>query len=301
MSNRVNLSPRDRSLLRLLSWTPATTALLLRASSSFDGEAFADERRLRERLQSLGKAGMTRAWTSANGRGGLQNYYKLTPLGYEMLFGTDPAKPPRSFFVEVSPSLFAHTFRLAETIVEIVRACHARRVTIVRFFRDGEQTFTAGDQQVQPDGFFRFLAAGKPFNVAIEIDNGTEPVDSRAATSIRQKLAVYHAYQDRLLVQWLAAGKTWERPRFRTVFVSRSIIRSQNILALAAETARHPSRRLVYATTHDAFVTDPDPLFSPILLDHRGEWQSLIDLHPTAPHRKTPVRLARLVESPMGV
>src|SRR5436309_1211464 len=102
MSNRVNLSPRDRSLLRLLSWTPATTALLLRASASFEGEAFADERRLRERLQSLGDAGMTRAWASANGRGGLQNYYKLTPLGHDVLLGADAAKPPRAFFAEVS-------------------------------------------------------------------------------------------------------------------------------------------------------------------------------------------------------
>src|SRR5260370_15330579 len=145
MSNRVNLWPRDRSLLRLLSWTPATTALLLRAGVAFEGEAFADERRLRERLQSLGDAGMTRRWASANGRGGLQNYYKLTPLGYELLFGTDAAKPSPSFFVEVSPSLFAHTFRLAEAIVETVRACHARRVTIVRFLRESAQTFTVED------------------------------------------------------------------------------------------------------------------------------------------------------------
>ncbi len=36
MSNRINLSPRDLSLLRILSWTPATTKLLLRASDAFE-------------------------------------------------------------------------------------------------------------------------------------------------------------------------------------------------------------------------------------------------------------------------
>src|SRR5882724_4671458 len=121
MSTRVNLSPRDNSLLRLLSWTPATTALLLRASDSFEGGQFIDERRLRERLQSLCGAGAVRRWATAQAGGGLQNYYKLTPLGFEMVNGTEAEHPLRAFFAEVSPSLFAHTFRLAEVIVEMLR------------------------------------------------------------------------------------------------------------------------------------------------------------------------------------
>src|SRR5712691_8705018 len=117
MSNRVSLSPRDLSLLRLLGWTPATTALLLRASNTFAGEPFADERRLRERLQALCAGGFARLWSSAHGGGGLMNYYKLTPAGFTRLYGPDATLPSRAFFSEVSPSLFAHTFRLAEVIV----------------------------------------------------------------------------------------------------------------------------------------------------------------------------------------
>ena len=75
MSNRVSLSPRDLSLLRLLSWTPATTAQLLRASDAFEGGRFLDERRLRERLQALGEEGIVRAWSAAHAGGGLQKYY----------------------------------------------------------------------------------------------------------------------------------------------------------------------------------------------------------------------------------
>src|SRR4051812_43399237 len=122
MSNQVSLSPRDQSLLRLLSRTPATTSLLLRASDAFDGGAFTDERRLRERLQALGTAGIVRSWATAHAGGGLQKYYKLTPLGFDLSQGSESPRPSRTFFSEVSPSLFAHTFRLAEVIVEVVRA-----------------------------------------------------------------------------------------------------------------------------------------------------------------------------------
>src|SRR5437667_12880100 len=113
MSSRVSLSPRDVSLLRLLSWTPATTGLLLRASSTFDGGAFLDERRLRERLQALAEAGVVRSWPMAQAGGGLENYYKLTPVGFDMLSGSESPRPSRAFFAEASPSFCAHTFRLA--------------------------------------------------------------------------------------------------------------------------------------------------------------------------------------------
>src|SRR4051794_29299807 len=105
MSNRVNLSSRDVSLLRLLSWTPTTTSLLLRASPSFEGDPFTDERRIRERLQSLDAAGFVRSWPSAQAGGGLKNYYKLTPSGFQRLYGDETSRPSRAFFAEISPSL----------------------------------------------------------------------------------------------------------------------------------------------------------------------------------------------------
>ena len=142
MANRVSLSPRDLSLLRLLSWTPATTALLVRASSTFEGEAFTDERRLRERLQALSEAGVVRSWSSAHAGGGLQNYYKLTPVGFEVLYGIEAPQPTRAFFSEVSPSLFEHTFRLAEVIVETVRACH--------FGKRGQEPFVRSTLRAVP-------------------------------------------------------------------------------------------------------------------------------------------------------
>lgn len=300
MSNRLSLSPRDRSLLQLLSWTPVTTALLFRASTAFEGGPFTDERRLRERLQALAGTGFVRAWPMAQGSGGLRNYYKLTPLGFATLCGPEAKQPSRTFFAEVSPSVFLHTFRLAEVIVEVFRACHSRRIEINRFIRENDLTFQAGDRHVQPDCFFRLIASGRPFNLAIEVDNATASVDAPAANSIRQKLATYAAYQELVLAQWQAAGKHGERPRFRVVFLTPSVPRAYHILSLAAEMGA-PRRRLVYAATFDSFVTANDPLGTPLFVDHRGEWQALIDLHPTATFVKSPVRLARLVECPLVV
>lgn len=293
-------SPRDLSLLRLLSWTPATTALLLAASSTFEGAPFLDERRVRERLQALSEAGFVRSWPSAQAGGGLQNYYKLTPLGFELVCGAEAQQPPRAFFAEVSPSLFAHTFRLAETIVTVARACHARRVAIERFVRENDLTLSAGDQQVQPDCFFRLAFAGRMFNLAFEIDNSQASVDAHALNSIRRKLAVYHAYQELVLAQWRSGGKQWERPRFRVVFLTQSVARAYHILALAAAGTPLLARRLVVAATHAEFVADPDPLLAPVFLDHLGKWQALVDPHPTASSRKSPVRLAP-VETSAGV
>jgi hypothetical protein len=190
MSIRISISPRDRSLLRLLSWTPATTTLLLRASTTFDGEPFVDERRLRERLQAMSEAGVVRSWSLAHAGGGLQNYYKLTPLGFQLLSGAGVPLPSRAFFAEVAPSRLEHTFCLAETIVTTVRACHDRRVTIERFLRENDLVFTAGEDHVQPDGFFRLTASRRSFNLAFEIDNSTASIDTPALNSIRRKLAV---------------------------------------------------------------------------------------------------------------
>ena len=88
------------------------------------------------------------------------------------------------------------------------------------------------------------------------------------------------------------------------MFLSQSVERAYHILAFAAENTWNSTRRLVYAATHESYLTD-DPgapgLHSPIFLDHQGDWQSRVDLRPSAPYRKTPVRLTRPVESPLGV
>jgi Replication-relaxation len=300
-SPTVILAARDIALMRLLSWTPATTSLLLQASVTFEGEPFPDERRLRERLLTLCKAGYLRAWHAASGRGGLQNYYKLSQVGFACVYGPEAELPPRAFFEQVSPSLFEHTFMLAEVIVAIVAACHQKRITIELFYRENEISFSVGKEQVQPDCFLRLKCSERYFNLAFEIDMSMESVDSHAANSIRKKLSLYSSYQDNLLAQWLKHRKQWERPRLRVVFLTRSIERAYHILSLSNELAQNRGRRVIYSATQESFLSENDRLQSPIFLDHLGCWQALVDLHPTAPFTKPPVRLKRMVESPFLV
>jgi hypothetical protein len=103
------------------------------------------------------------------------------------------------------------------------------------------------------------------------------------------------------LAQWHAGGRTWERPRFRVIFLTHSVERAYHILALAAEMTPNRGRRLVLAATQESYLTDDQPLLGPILLDHLGQWQSLIDVHPTAPYLKAPVRLPRPLDCPLVV
>ena len=296
MTHPVILTDRDRAILRLLSWTPATTVLLLRASSTFAGGPFPDERRLRERLQALAQAGFLRSWGAVPTGGGLQNYYKLTPAGFQALHGSDIELPPRAFLAEIAPSFFEHTLQLAEVIVETVRAAHMSHVVINRFHRENDLTFTVGDEQVQPDCFFGFTAGHKQFHCAFEIDLSTETVDSPSFKSIRRKLLTYDAYQTLLLAQWHENGKAWQRPRFRVAFFTRSIERAYHILAVAKRVAVFKSRRLIYAATLDSFLRATDPLRTPIFIDHYGHWHALVELHPSARATFEPVRLPSSVE-----
>ncbi len=299
MTNTITLSDRDRAILRLLSWTPLTTTLLLRASSTFPGDPFGNERRLRERLQTLAGVGFIRSWSTAHAGGGLQNYYKLTPAGFQALLGIETPLPPKGFFAEISPSLFEHTLTLGEVIVATLRGCHDHRVTILRVHRENDLTFAVGDRMVQPDCFFRFTTGGKNFSVAFEIDLSTESVDSNSFQSVRRKLQTYDAYQSMVLSQWLQHGKTWERPRFRVAFLTRSIDRAYHLLAVANQIAENKNRRLVYAATLDAYLGSPDPVRSPLFVDHRGAWQSLVELHPTAQPVRPAVRLPTIVQTPL--
>jgi hypothetical protein len=156
-------------------------------------------------------------------------------------------------------------------------------------------TFAVVDRQVQPDCFSRFQSAGKNFSIAFELDLSTEPVDSLRLQSVRPKLQTYDAYQAMVLSQWLQHGRTWERPRFRSAFLTRSVERAYHILALAGQVAEKKSRWLVYAATVDSFLGDLDPLRSPVFLDYQGRWRALIELHPTSPAKREPERLPRLV------
>jgi hypothetical protein len=295
------LSARDEDLLRLLDRTPLTTALILRASETFGGEPFRDERRVRERLQTLAAAGLVRAWPLSLSGGGSSNYYKLTAEGYRLLHGPQTPLPHHREFDAVRLARLQHTQTLAEIIVHTLVAAHRHRVGVSRFHKENSLTLTAGHYEQRPDCAFQFHTSGRTFNLLFEIDNNTEPIDANSHQSIRLKILGYEAYQDRVWQIWKRSGGRGPRPLFRVVFLTRSIDRAYHILSSAGELAGNKDRRLCYAATQDSFLADVDPLRVPIFLDHQGQWHALVNVHPTAVFPKAPVRLPRFLATTFPV
>lgn len=293
----LQLTERDHDILRLLDRTPATTTLLLKASQTFHDGGFRDERRIRERMQSLGRAALVRSWPMALSGGGAMNYYKLTPLAFRLLYGDETKLPHGRFFAAVPMARLQHTQVLAEVIVHTLVAAHRHRVTVARFHRENALTLRCGPHEVQPDCTFQFTTSGKVFNVLFEIDNSSESLDAASRQSIRQKLLAYEAYQDFAWQSWKQAGRHGPRPYFRVVFLTKTIERAHHILTLAGHLARNKDRRLCYAATQDSYLAEEDAARSPLLLDHLGHWQALVNIHPTSPFSKPPVRL----QTPMAL
>jgi hypothetical protein len=294
----IHLSARDRDLLLLLDRTPVTPPLIVKASRTFDGEPFHNERRARERLQQLTKAGLIRSWSLGQAGGGVSKYYKLTRAGFAALHSDDTELPPRSYFEEIPVSRMEHTHLLANVIVHTLVAAHERRVQITNFHRENALTLEVGQFSQQPDFHAQLCTGGKTFNVLFEIDRSTESVDSFFEQSIRQKLLGYEAYQDMVWQQWKDGGKSGPRPYFRLAFLTVSISRAYHILTLAHNLARNPRRRLCYAATHDSYLASSDAVREPLFLDHHGRWQALVNLHPTSHFLREPVPLPVGVRGP---
>lgn len=158
MVQSVILSKRDFSLLGLLEMTPATAAQIRKASVTFDEEPFRDERRVRERMQALGDAGLVRSWPAAIGGGGLMHYYKLTPEGFKSLHPERGDSPVRSVVSEIAPSRLQHAMATAEVIVHTIVACHSARVRILKYHGD-EKTDACG-RGVPPTAIVAAVRAG---------------------------------------------------------------------------------------------------------------------------------------------
>ncbi len=292
MPNIVTLSDRDFALLRFLEITPATASQIRRASETFPGEPFRDERRVRERLQSLTQAGFIKTCATAQFTGGTLHYYRLAASGFRAVHTDFDETIPKYTGTEIAPSRFQHAMITADVIVHLLVSCHRSRVTVTQASGDGRLTLEVGEYRQQPDCQFQLLFAGHTFNLLFEIDNATEPLDSRREQSIRSKILGYESYQDWVLQVWKNGGRVGPRPAFRVVFLTRSTDRANHMLYLAGELARNKSRRLVLATSQDQFLVASETVIEPILNDHFGHWQSIVNSQPTSPHNlRPPVRL----------
>ena len=183
--------------------------------------------------------------------------------------------------------------RLAEVIVHSLAAAHLRRMVIAQFFRENELLLTETGQSHSPDGFLQLRTVGMMFNVMLELDNGTEPLEGEARSAIEKKLDAYEAHQDAAIRWWQGAGSPLRtNRRFRVVFLTKTAQRAEHIVQLAGEIAKNRDRRLCYAATQEAFLIESDALCQPLFIDHHGHWQALVNVHPSSHVLRTPVRFA---------
>jgi hypothetical protein len=180
----------------------------------------------------------------------------------------------------------------AALVIHMLITCQDVNVRIAKYHGDGQLTLAAGEYRQQPDAHFQLEHGGRTFNTLFEIDNATEPIDSSREQSIRTKLLGYEAYQDWVLALWKEQRQTGPPPRFRVVFLTKTATRVKHMLWLANELANNKQRRLVLAATQDEFLQEPRAVTEPILLDHQGQWQSVLDLHPGSRYLREPVRLS---------
>lgn len=292
MSHAILLSKRDVEVLGLLEMTPATAAHIRQASVTFSEESFRDERRVRERMQTLKSAGFVQGFPAAVAGGGLKHYYRLTVAGFRVLHPDREKFPGRLIVSEIPPSRFQHAMTTADVMIHTLVSCHASRVKILQYHGDGQLTLEVGEYRQQPDCHFQLEHGGRMFNVLFEIDNATEPLDSLREQSIRSKLMGYESYQDWVLRVWRENGRQGLRPAFRVVFLTRGVNRANHMLWLARQCARNKDRRLMYATTQDAYLSTPRAVTDALFNDHHGHWRALCDLHPSSAFLREPVRLS---------
>jgi len=179
-------------------------------------------------------AGFVRSWPIAVPGGGLISIYRLTLEGHRTAFPESAEAPPRSSLNEIAPSRVRHTLSTADAIVHTLAACHERGVKVQRAVGDGRLTLEVGEYWQQPDFHFQLGYAGKTFNLLFEIDNATEPLDSRREQSIRTKILGYQSYQDWVTRSWNESGRNGPRLGFRVIFLTLGTERANQSLIISA-------------------------------------------------------------------
>lgn len=252
------LTRRDLDTFRAISNTPLDARQLLEISVTFS-QPFTHERLVRRRMQQLAHSAFVSCFQYATCTSGTLNYYKIAPLGYQILHGMKAELPHRRTFGPVSMALQQHTRALADFIVRTHAAAHCGHATLVGFWRENELRLSRQGQMMQPDCAFRLQGSdGRIYNYLVEIDCGSEPVrSSKHRESLEQKIRFYDGYQD---------GSTH---RFRVlVLFTKSVSRLARFLETVSDTVTNQQRQTFYGATMADYLGARDPLCQPVFFDH---------------------------------
>lgn len=267
-----HLTERDLQVLLALDRCPLTAMQILKISVTFP-LPFHSSRSVHERLQKLRHAGWVQRWPYATASaGGSPHYYRLTPLGYQLLHGQAAEPPTKRHFSELALVQQRHTFYLAEFVVHTAVAAHRAGHRLARFYRENTLRLDVDGYLLLPDCAFEIHSPGSPqFNFLAELDNSTETVESpKDAQAWQRKILAYDRLQQRV-----------HPHRFRVlILTTRSRERLTHILTAAARFVSNPQRRLFLGAYLPEYLAHEDALSQPCFRDHTGKGLLLV---PPAP------------------
>ena len=267
------LTPRVYELLRSLDIAPLTVPQLTKLSQTFS-EPFSSENRTQRKLSEFRKAGWVQSFPYAIAMDGRPpKYWKLTQEGYRIAF-PERRLPRRRYFEAMGIANHEHTRKLANVLVHILERAEAEDVVIENYRRENEWRVEGGSGSVYPDATFRSGGAGESKLFCLELDNGSERVETaKDVESIERKIRVYDLHQKDM--------EAFDPNRPLILFITTGGERRvQHILDTAGAVVSNPSRSLVFGTTVEAFLGSGQPLTDLIFLDHRLQQQSLLRLQP---------------------
>jgi len=264
------IGERDIEILAAIDRCPLTVRQLCKLSQTF-AAPFKDEHNLRRRLRALSDSGLLKSWPYAIACDGASpRYFKLSREGFRLLHGQDVATPKRRRFEEISHGHHYHTHALADLIVHLCVCAEQKGVVLRHFAAENSLRLEANGFTMYPDCAFQLVAPnGRGYNFAVELDNGTERIQTRKdVESIERKLRGYDAHQ-----QQYAAN---DAGRYLVLFVTTRTKNRTNHIMQLADGVMQNRQRTVFVGSEMGKLLSSDPVSDPVLQDHRGLKRSLL-------------------------
>lgn len=268
---------RKTDILAALDMLPLTTKQLLSLSETFE-RPFKDESTLRHYLRSLrGRDGgmLVQSFPYAietDGRPPV--YFKLTRAGYRQLYGPQAAFPNRRYFERIRPLHHEHSKAIADFMVKTIVSGLPQGMTLQQYARENSVRIEVADQRpLWPDSCFTLRdQSGRTHNFVLELDNGTERIQSKAnIESIRRKIDGYDAHQSQYDAR--------DPQRYFVLFVTtRTLVRVQHIIAAANQRMRTPERCVFLATDLQSYLRCKNPFQHPCFIDNTGRHRPLVKM-----------------------
>jgi hypothetical protein len=160
---------------------------------------------------------------------------------------------------------------LSDFIVHLLVAAHRDGMMCEEFYRENLYEVSVGKQSLLPDcGFALTTQAGKTFRFVVEVDCGTERLQSnKDVESIERKIRLYDAHQSQT--------DAFSAERFVVLFVTtKNRSRLDHILGVAGSVITNPNRRLVCGVHLDDFLESKQAITTPLFRDHGRKNVSLV-------------------------